>query len=114
MPGTLVNRRQVGPALANARTALSNAATCSRNCRQHGPDDRRQVVAVGQQRLDPLVERKPAHRARQHAERLGHAADAVRQPRRHAHGLRPGAEQGTRLVGVKRRHVHRPTTTPCA
>jgi len=57
------------------------------------------------------VKWKPAHRARQHAERLQHAADVVRQPRRHADQLRPGAEQGTRAVGVERLHVHRPIPT---
>jgi len=32
----------------------------------------------------------------------------VRQPCRHAHELRLGAKQGTRTVGIKRLHVHRP------
>src|SRR5208337_1937825 len=48
-------------------------------CCQHGSDDRRQVITLGEQSLDPSVERKASHCTRQHSKRLEHAPDMVRR-----------------------------------
>jgi len=84
MPGTLISRRQVGLAFARVRPALSNAAICSRSCRQHGrswprvsPAQQVQRPAEGadrrgQQLLNASVKGKPPHRAGQHPKRLEH------------------------------------------
>ena len=50
MPGTLIKSRPVGLAFARVRTTLSNAAICSRSCRQATSMGRTigaQVVAIG-------------------------------------------------------------------
>ncbi len=79
MPGTLISRRQVGSALAKARTAFERGNLLAQLSprHQHGPDDRRQIVAVGQQLLNASIKWKPPHRARQQAKRLQHAPDMV-------------------------------------
>src|SRR5271166_1712254 len=77
-------------------------------CRQHGSDDRRQVITLGEQSLDPSVERKASHCTRQHSKRLEHAPDMVRQTRRHADELRSCTKQRTCPMGIERFHVHRP------